>query len=213
MSTVDNVAAVVAALAAVAALYYARDTVRLALKGSKEARQQHDAQIAEMTAATEASAEQHRREMLDRRIAFDHDMAVRRLAQLQRVAEALLAVINAARQERMSESAKLDLGNGRLLSATPIMALQAELRIEVRVLRQLRGPDLSDVIPALARDDQARDLERLWFDGLTAFQKIGGMIDTYEAFQPDAAFDRLHESTREWAESLLDGADPSDRNT
>ena len=39
------------------------------------------------------------------------------------------------------------------------------------------------------------------------------MIDTYETFQPDAAFDRLHESTRKWAESLLDGADPSDRDT
>jgi hypothetical protein len=213
VSTVDGIAAVVAAIAAVAALYFARDTVRLALTGSREARQQHDAQIAEMTAATEASAEQHRREMLDRRIAFDHEMAVRRLTQLQRVAEALLAVINAARQERMSESAKLDLGNGRLLSATPIMALQAQLRIEVRVLRQLRGPDLDHVIPPLARDDQSRELERLWFDGLTALQQVGGMIDTYEAFQPDAAFDRLHESTRKWAGSLLDGADPSDRNT
>lgn len=48
MSTVGSIAAVVAALAAVAALYYARDTVRLAMKGRSEARQQHDAQIAEM---------------------------------------------------------------------------------------------------------------------------------------------------------------------
>jgi len=151
--------------------------------------------------------------MLDRRIAFDHDMAVRRLSQLERVAEALLAVINAASQARMSEAAKFDLGNRRFLSATPIMALRADLRIEVRALTQLRGPDLNDVIRPLARDDQARDLERLWFDELTALQKIGGMIDNYEAFQPDAAFDRLHESTRKWAGSLLDGADPPDRNT
>lgn len=39
MSNVESIAAVVAAVAAVTALYYARDTVRLALKGSKEARQ------------------------------------------------------------------------------------------------------------------------------------------------------------------------------
>ena len=51
----------------------------------------------------------------------------------------------------MSESPKLNLGNGRILSATPIMALQAELRIEVRALRPLRGPDLNDVVPPATR--------------------------------------------------------------
>ena len=47
MSTVDSIAAVLAALAAEAALYDGRDAVRLALKGSTEAGQDHDAHIAE----------------------------------------------------------------------------------------------------------------------------------------------------------------------
>lgn len=80
------------------AVYYARDTVQLTLKGRQDARDQHEAQIAEMKAATAASAEQHRIEMEDRRRVAEADMLERQLRHLGVVIEMVLGVGNYARE-------------------------------------------------------------------------------------------------------------------
>ena len=99
----------------------------------------------------------------------------------------------------------MDIQPGRGVSSARIPALQRQLRIEVRILKQLGGPDLSEVIPPEERDDQQAGLQRPWFDRLAALERIGGMIETYEAFQPDAAWDRLHESTPTRPMDMLGG--------
>ena len=168
--------------------------------------EQHRDQIAELKASAAASHAASQKELLERRIAFEHDLAVQRLAQLQRISEALTELIHAAREERTHASERItDIQPGRGVSSTRIPALQRQLRIEVRILKQLGGPDLSEIIPPQERDDQQAGLQRLWFDGLAALEQIGGMIETYEVFQPDAAWDRLHEPTPTRPMDMLGG--------
>ena len=71
----------------------------------------------------------------------------------------------------------MNIQPGRGISSTRIPALQRQLRIDVRILKQLRDPDLSEVIPREERDDQPAGLERIWFDGVAALERIGGMIE------------------------------------
>jgi hypothetical protein len=206
LSLASTVFAAVAAIATIVAVIYARKTVNESKAATKAVADQHREQIAELKASAEASHNANQKEMLERRIAFDHDLAVHRLAQLQRISEALTELIHAAREERTHPSEQIiDIQPGRGVSSTRIPALQRQLRIEVRILKQLGGPDLSEVIPREERDDQHGGLERLWFDGLAALERIGGMIETYEVFQPDAAWDRLHESTPTRPMDLLGG--------
>lgn len=195
-SAASTAFAAVAAIATIVGVIYARRTVSESRTATKAVAEQHREQMRELKASAAASHASAEKEMLERRIAFDHDLAVRRLAQLQRISEALTELIHAAREERTNPSERImDIQPGRGISSTPIPALQRHLRIEVRILAQLRGPDLSEVVPREERDDQSAGLQRIWFDGLAALQRIEGMIAMYEVFQPDAAWDRLHEAT------------------
>lgn len=207
LSLASTVFAAVAAVATIVAVMYARQTVNASQVATKTIGEQHREQIAELKAAGAASHTASKRELLERRIMFDHDLAVQRLRQLQRIADTLSEVIHAAREERTSSSERIvDIQPGRGLSSTRIPALQRQLRIEVRILKQLRGPDVNEVIPSEERDDQQAGLERLWFDGLAALEGIGGLIETYEAFQPDAAWDRVQESVATRPGDMLGGA-------
>ena len=206
LSAASTVFAAVAAIATIVAVIYARKTVNESRAATKAVADLHREQIAELKAAAAASHAAIEKEMLERRIAFDHDLAVQRLAQLQRISEALTDLIHAAREERTSPSERImDIQPGRGISSTRIPALQRQLRIDVRILKQLRGPDLSEVIPREERDDQPAGLERIWFDGVAALERIGGMIEMYEVFQPDAAWDRLHEATPTRPMDMLGG--------
>ena len=205
-SLASTIFAAVAAIATIVAVIYARKTVNESQAATKAMAEQHREQIAELKASAAASHAASEKELLGRRIAFDHDLAIQRLAQLQRIADALTELIHAAREERTHPSERImDIQPGLALSSTRIPALQRQLRIEVRILKQLRGPDLSEVIPFEERDDQQAGLQRLWFDGLAALERIGGIIEMYEVFQPDAAWDRLHESTPTRPMDMLGG--------
>ena len=194
----------VAAVATIAAVVYARRTVGEARLTRTESHAAHAAEIAAMEQARMLAAEQHKQQiselqfaaaaayagheeqMAAQKVVFRHDLIVRRLVQMQRVAEILFDLIGAAREESVHPSQRVDLGNRRLLGATSIPALQTKLRIEVRILKALGGPDLDDVIPPLERDDDPAGVLRLWTEnGLTALQRLGGMIDAEESLRPN----------------------------
>lgn len=205
--TVETIASVVAAVAAVGAVYFARDTVREAIKDRDVASKRHQEQISQLTSLLGATKAAHDEEASDRRRLYDHDLIIRRVAQIQRISDTLSELMDAARSEWSNATPRYDLGNGRMLAATPVMALQTRIRLEVQVLRSLGGPQLiEDWIPPLERDDDRAGLLRLWTsNGLTALQKLQGMLQVYEALQPDSIFDRDHESTRQVPQRLSDG--------
>lgn len=199
----------IAALATVVAVIYARKTVAEAHAARQDSHSAHEAEMEQLKRAREAAAGQHEEQirelqfaaaaaysgheeqMRQRDAVFRHDLTVRRLSQMQRVAEVLFALIGAARAETVQPSQRYDFGNGRALGATPIPALQTRLRIEARILTALGGPNLADVIPGNERDDDRAGVQRLWTDGLMALQSIEGKIESEEAlrlgYMPDAA--------------------------
>ena len=86
------------------------------------------------------------------------------------------------------------------------MALRQSLRLEVQVLDSLEGPKIADRVPPLTRDGDASGPQGLWTSkGLTALEKIKGMLRAYEALQPGAIFDWDHESNRQIPTKLSRG--------
>jgi hypothetical protein len=151
--------------------------------------QQHKEQISELQFAAAAAYSGHEEQMRQQEAVFQHDLTVRRLGQMQRVARVLFELIGSAREETRHESPKYDFGNGRLLGATAIPALQTQLRIEARILKALGGPDLTNVIPPTERDDDRAGVQRLWTDGLMALEKLEGKIESEKSLRPDSALE------------------------
>lgn len=107
LSVASTVFASAAAVATIAAVIYARKTVNESQAATKAMADQHREQIAELKASAAASHAASQKELLERRIAFDHDLAVQRLAQLQRISEALTELIHAVREERTHPSERI----------------------------------------------------------------------------------------------------------
>jgi hypothetical protein len=185
LSLAGVVIALGAALATLRAVYWAHKTVQDAKTNAAADAARHTEQIESLDHVGAAAYNAHQAEMRARRTEAHLDRYVRVLTQLQRVAEVLSDLINAARQERTTPSPRVQLDQyGRGLSSTPVNMLRERLRIEVRLLQALGGPDLSGEIPLEGRDDEIGDLQHFWFDGLAALQELKGVIDTYEASQP-----------------------------
>jgi hypothetical protein len=68
--TVNTVAAVVAALAALGAVWFARSTVLEAISGRRESREAHHEEMRDLREEREAAAERHEAEMRERASAF-----------------------------------------------------------------------------------------------------------------------------------------------
>lgn len=203
LSVGSTLFAAVAAGATIVAVIYARRTVTESEEAAQAAARRHNEQLEGLDLISASAHVAHENEMRERRIAFDRDVIVRGLTQLQRVAQVLRELIDAAREERTHPSERItDIQPGREISSTPVQMLQVQLRIEVRILKAFGGPDLSDVIPGPERDDEPGGLQRLWFDGVTALEKINGYIGVYEATQPSWLLQRLYGSTDDPTESV-----------
>lgn len=91
--------AAAAAFFAWRAVHWARQTVRDGETASREAADRHDEQIAEMRAATTAAAAQHQAEMADRQQMAALETADLLLAQLERISDLIMDILNQAREE------------------------------------------------------------------------------------------------------------------
>ncbi|MBV9310167.1 MAG: hypothetical protein JOZ73_05015, partial [Solirubrobacterales bacterium] len=145
----NAVAGVIAAIAALGALVFAFLTVREARTARAENRRAHaeeieetrtatkaaiaeqraatEAAVAEQRAATTASANAHREQMAERGRVFAADMVVRRLEQLEQVAQLFLHLVEVSREEYFRPPAELDVGNRQMVTTTRVPAIVARL--------------------------------------------------------------------------------------
>lgn len=129
LPTFDAIATIVAAVAALLAVYFARKTVGEAEEARRESRKAHAEEMAEMRAAGEAAAAQHRAEMAERQRAFDADLVLRRLAQLEQISALLLHLVEVARTEYFEPPPPLHLeGGAKVVTTTRLPALQVVFR-------------------------------------------------------------------------------------
>lgn len=96
-----SVAALVAAVAALFTVGFARSTVSEARKARQEARDAHDEEMQASERARHEVGEQHHAEMSHREHALDAEIALQRVVQMERVAETLAYLVDAARREAM----------------------------------------------------------------------------------------------------------------
>lgn len=184
LPSVNAGASILAAVAALVTILYARATVREARDGRRENRGAHLEEIAEMRqattaavaeqqAATEASAAQHRVEMAERDRALAAELAVQRLTQLDRISELLLLLADVARDEARNPPERL----APAISGTRLPGILRRLRNAITVLEALGGPELLAAGP-LARRGYGGGSDAVSFlgDALDALEEIDKLV-------------------------------------
>jgi hypothetical protein len=172
MPTVDSVAAIIAAVAALVTVYFARKTVTESVTAREDSRKSHQevmAASAEATAAARAQGEEltsqlrdaSQAELAERARSLAADLAVRRLGQLNQVSATAFEIARQAQSEVANAPGTIDLGGGRNITNTRIPAMSARLRTQVEILKAMGGPDLTNRLPETGRGDQASSL-RIW---------------------------------------------------
>ena len=170
ITLVSAIATVVAATATVWAVVYARRTVAEAQKGRAEAREAHAAQMAEISRATAAAAEQHRAEMDDREQFGDAEALNRRIVELERISELLLQIVDVARDEHRHPPERL----GTAVTGSRPPAMLRRLQNAVAAFGALDG-----VYP-----ERTGELARRGFGGgMQAITLVGEGIDALDEVQ------------------------------
>ena len=128
-----------AAVAALVAVLYARETVIDARQARKEASADHRDQMAEERTAMEAATAAHHEEMAERRRSLDAEVTLQRIVQVERVADVLVDLMDAARAEGIAPPPFFEASTIR---ATRIPGLLSRLRAALALLDALGGPPL-----------------------------------------------------------------------
>ena len=150
---VGGIASFVGAAAVLIAVLYARETVREARAARAEAHADHLETIREQEKATDAARDAQRVEMADRERAYQAERALQRGAQVQRIADLLLELVEVARDEDLNPP---PMASGGAFRSTRIPALVIRLRGALGHLAALGGPAL-ETTEKLARERQTGD--------------------------------------------------------
>jgi hypothetical protein len=180
-SVISSVASVLAATAALVTILYARATVQEAQRGRRESRANHVEAIAEQKTMAAAFSSAHAEQMADRQRAHDADARLQRLAQMERISELLLSVIDAARAEALEPPPLLTPPSQ--FRATRIPAMLARLGVALTILDQLAGPRLE-----LASDLAVRG----YGPGSNAMQVVGDAISALKQIESIVRGDVVH---------------------
>jgi hypothetical protein len=140
-TTIGSGASVVAAIAALMAVRYARETVRESRAGRTDARRDHAESLREQRALLDAAHRGHEDEMAEREKALARELALQRIVQLDRVGRALIRLTEVARAEAITPPPALDPVQPIRLSAIP--SVVAQLRMALRLFNRLGGPALN----------------------------------------------------------------------
>ena len=169
-STVNTLSAVVAAVAALGAVWFARSTVLEAITARRESRDAHGEEMKELRAERAAATERHRAEMLERDATFVADLALRRVAQLEVISGLLLHMVEVAREEYFHPPAPVDVteqGLGQMVTTTRLPAIRLRLDAAVAAYNKLGGASGDLKLPEPGRGEKASSLRALG-DGVTA---------------------------------------------
>jgi len=120
---VSEIASVVAAVAALTTVLYARATVRAGKAG-----------LSEQRAATEAAQRGHREHMEERARAFDAELVLQRIVQVERISSVVVELMAAAHEEQNTSP--------RAESGSRIPAMFNRLVVATSALSVLGGPSI-----------------------------------------------------------------------
>jgi len=141
LTVAGQVAALIAAAAALTAILYARSTVKEARTTSAqlgEIGKAAQAGVTEQRATVETLGTAHREEMAERARALEAELVGRRLAQLERVSEVLLELVDVTQAEYVAPPYQLEPGK----TLTRVPALLIRVQGAVAILAHLGGPEL-----------------------------------------------------------------------
>jgi hypothetical protein len=140
LSPVGQIASLVAAGAAVAAIWFAKRTVSEAKRARREANAAHAEQLAESRRLLEATTEAHRIEMAARARDFEAERIVQRLAQLRAITDVLRELTDIARDEETHPPLRTQANQP--LSRIP--SRLAQLSAALSIYQRLGGPPMKE---------------------------------------------------------------------
>ena len=155
LTVAGQVAALIAAAAALTAILYARSTVKEARTTSAqlgEIGKAAQAGVTEQRATVETLGTAHREEMAERARALEAELVGRRLAQLERVSEVLLELVDVTQAEYVAPPYQLE--PGKTLTRVPALLIRVQGAVAI-----LAPPD-EHVLAVDALKSRAECLER-----------------------------------------------------
>lgn len=162
LNTVGQVASLVAAGAAVVAVYFAKQTVSEAARGRTEANAAHDDQMAEAKRLLEATTLAHITEMATRERDFAAERVVQRLTQLRAITDVLRELTDLARDEQTYPPTRTEINQP--LSRIP--SRLAQLNTALSIYQRLGGPEMK----------QAVELARAGYNAGTPLMQVLGKV-------------------------------------
>jgi hypothetical protein len=164
LTTVGQVASLVAAGAAVAAVYFAKQTVSEAQQASRDASAAHAEQMAEEKRLLEATVAAHESEMAARERDFAAERVVQRLAHLRAITDILRELTDIARDEQAHPPPRTEINQP--LSRIP--SRLAQLNTALSIYQRLGGPPMK----------QANELAKAGYNLGTPLMQVLGMAQS-----------------------------------
>jgi len=164
LNTIGQVASLVAAGAAVLAIYFAKQTVSEAKRGSDEANAAHQEQMAEARRLLDATAHAHVSEMAARERDAEAERVVQRLAQLSAITDVLRELTDIARDEEVRPPVRTP--TNQPLSRVPSRI--SKLRAALSIYERLGGPFMN----------QASQLANIGYNGGTPLMQVLGLAQS-----------------------------------
>jgi hypothetical protein len=180
-STVGSLAAVVAALAALVTVWFARRTVMEARAGRREQHDAHTAEIHQQERLLNATVTAHEREMQERDRALAAELVLQRIAHLRGITNTLRQLSDLARDDIEYEPSTIPFTPIRL---TRITGAIVHLRALLAMFESLGGPPLM----------QAQNLVNTYSAGTPPGQVLGMAMN--EAFTEAISLAENHESLK-----------------
>lgn len=176
-STLNTGSAVVAPVAALGAVAVVSRTVRAANAGRRESHAAHEEEMRELHDERKAAAERHVAEVRQRAAAFEADLALRRLAQLEAISALVLLMVDVARQEYLDPPKPVDVTEGfrQMVTTTRIPAIRIRLQTAIEVFNKLGGTKLDVRLPQPGRGEQVGSM-RVWGDGVDILSAIDDLV-------------------------------------
>jgi hypothetical protein len=183
LSTVGDIATLVAAGAALVTVFFAAKTVGQAKEARKEERQAHKEEMEQHASLLQATTTAHEHEMTARKLAFDAELVLQRLAQLGRVMELAGEAADMARADIANPPPPTGIGNG---TWTRVTGALARLEAAAVIYERLGGPQLPPEIKTFSIECRRMGTSPKLIVGeaMSVLEKLKHLAETDESLAP-----------------------------
>jgi hypothetical protein len=183
LSTVGDIATLVAAGAALVTVFFAAKTVGQTKEARKEESQAHNEEMEQHASLLQATTMAHEHEMTARKLAFDAEIVLQQLAQLGRVMELAGEAADLARADIANPPPPTGIGNG---TWTRVTGALVRLEAATVIYERLGAPQLPPEIKTFSIEGRRMGTrpELVVGEAMSMLEKLKHLAETDASLAP-----------------------------